>query len=438
MNLLHTYLHELWVTLVALAPSLLLGLLIAGVVHVFLPRGLIRRQLSSSTMISTIRAALIGVPMPLCSCGVVPTAMGLRKEGASPGATTSFLISTPQTGVDSILVSAAFLGWPFALFKVVVAFVTGMLGGMLVNRFDADQDTQTNAQTGDRIAELEPESSSTGSQSCEAGPKSGCGEVREKDRFTAIVEYALFDLLAVIDIWIVFGVLIAALIAVLAPPDFLATFPWTAGLGGMLLVLAVSLPLYVCTTTSVPIAAAFIAAGMPTGTALVFLMAGPATNVVTIGAVYRILGMRVLFIYLMTVIVMSIGFGLGFDSLLASDGVAQAIDHGGGLTDIVSAWLLMALLAFTIGRRLVLRLHKGAAVSQADVTLRVSGMSCAHCAKSVQDALEGVDGVGQVTIQLASGLVYIHGKVMDERCLVEVVERAGYSVTERPLSSESR
>nr|VFJ45583.1 MAG: hypothetical protein BECKFW1821A_GA0114235_101041 [Candidatus Kentron sp. FW] len=421
MDILHTYFHELRETMIALAPSLLLGLLIAGMVHVFLPRGLIRKRLSASNAASAIRATLIGVPMPLCSCGVVPTAMGLKKEGASSGATTSFLISTPQTGVDSILVSATFLGWPFALFKVVAAFVTGLLGGMLVNHFDSTSKTEPQ--------KIEADACSPGSEKeTTQYPEEG----RQKGRLMAIVEYALFDLLAVIDVWIVFGVLLAALIAVLAPPDFLATFPWTAGLGGMLLVLAISLPLYVCTTGSVPIAAAFIAAGMPTGTALVFLMAGPATNVVTIGAVYRVLGPRVLFIYLAIVIAMSIGFGFGFDFLLGDVSAIQSTDHSHGFVEIGLAWLLVGLLAFTIGRRLVSRVAKNTRLPQADLTLHVSGMSCGHCAKSVEDVLEAVNGVDQATAQLSSGLVHIQGKTLNVRYLTEVVEKLGYSVDGAP------
>nr|VFJ75339.1 MAG: hypothetical protein BECKFW1821C_GA0114237_10727 [Candidatus Kentron sp. FW] len=421
MDILHTYFHELRETMIALAPSLLLGLLIAGMVHVFLPRGLIRKRLRAPTAASAIRATLIGVPMPLCSCGVVPTAMGLKKEGASSGATTSFLISTPQTGVDSILVSATFLGWPFALFKVAAAFVTGLLGGMLVNRFDSTSRMETPEIKTDACF---PDS--------EKGTTQYPGEGRQKGRLMAIVEYALFDLLAVIDVWIVFGVLLAALIAVLAPPDFLATFPWTAGLGGMLLVLAISLPLYVCTTGSIPIAAAFIAAGMPTGTALVFLMAGPATNVVTIGAVYRILGPRVLFIYLATVIAMSIGFGFGFDFLLGDVSAIQSTDHSHGFVEIGLAWVLVGLLTFTIGRRLVSRVAKNTGLPQADLTLRVSGMSCGHCAKSVQDALEAVNGVDRATARLSPGLVHIQGKTLNVRHLTEVVEKLGYSVNDAP------
>jgi len=247
------------------------------------------------------------VPLPLCSCGVVPTALGLRKEGASKGATTAFMISTPQTGVDSLLVSTSFLGWPFALFKLAAAFVTGLVAGGLVNRF-----TESDGAFGEK----------PGTSGEEAGGEGMRGVLR----------YSLFDLLAAIDIWIVAGVLAAALITTFIPPDYLAEQTWAHGIAGMLLVLAVSIPLYVCTTGSVPIAASLIAAGMPAGTALVFLMAGPATNVATLGAVYRALGVRVLAIYLGTVILMSILLGLGFDSLLQDvEPAAHAHAHAHGV-----------------------------------------------------------------------------------------------------------
>ncbi len=127
------FLLNLWQVFLDLSPSLLLGLLLAGMLHVYLPKGLIHRGMSRPNLTSALRASLVGVPMPLCSCGVVPAALALKNEGASKGATTSFLISTPQTGVDSLLVSASFLGWPFALFKLAAAFLTGLIGGSLVN-----------------------------------------------------------------------------------------------------------------------------------------------------------------------------------------------------------------------------------------------------------------------------------------------------------------
>jgi uncharacterized protein len=399
-----TYLRELWQVMLDLSPSLLLGLFIAGLMHVYLPKGFVRRGLNRPDLRSAARASLIGVPLPLCSCGVIPTALGLHKEGASKGATTAFMISTPQTGVDSLLVSASFLGWPFALFKLVAAFVTGLIGGGLVNRFTSPDDN----------FQKEPDLS---------GEESGAGGMR------GVLRYGVFDLLAAIDLWILAGVLAAALIATFIPPDYLAGQTWAQGIAGMLLVLAISIPLYVCTTGSVPIAASLIAAGMPAGTALVFLMAGPATNVATLGALYRALGTRVLAIYLGTVILMSILLGLGFDSLLQNiEPAAQSHDHGLDWIATGSALLLSGLIAFLTLLRLKARFQvRHAGDGQApDLMLLVEGMSCQHCVVSVKKTLEGFDAVTEATPDLSSGLVQVRGSHLDASALVQAVEKAGF------------
>nr|WP_089725992.1 permease [Candidatus Thiosymbion oneisti] len=395
-----------------LSPSLLLGLLIAGLVHLYLPEGLVHRGLNRPNLRSAARAALIGVPLPLCSCGVIPTALGLRNQGASKGATTAFMISTPLTGVDSLLVSASFLGWPFALFKLAAAFVTGLIGGTLVNRFTTPGDQSRHESV---VTAAEPS----------AGGLKGA------------LRYAVFDLLAAIDLWVLTGVLAAALIATFIPTDYLAGLTWTQGIGGMLLVLAISIPLYVCTTGSVPIAASLIAAGMPTGTALVFLMAGPATNVATLGAVYRVLGTRVLAIYLGTVILMSVLLGLGFDALLSGVySVGWAVptgghsEHGGHSPPylaIGSALLLSGLLAYLLGLRLkaMLRTWRDPEPGT-DLMLKVEGMSCGHCVGSVKKSLEGVAAVSEATPDLASGLVRVRGDHLDVTALIRAVEAAGF------------
>lgn len=401
-----SYIHELWQVMLDLSPSLLLGLFIAGLMHVYLPKGLVHQGLSQPDMRSAARASLIGVPLPLCSCGVIPTALGLRNEGASKGATTAFMISTPQTGVDSLLVSASFLGWPFALFKLAAAFVTGLIGGALVNRFTTPDDKR-------------------GQESATGGDEPKARSMKD------VLRYGLFDLLAAIDLWILAGVLVAALITTFIPPDYLAEQTWTQGIGGMLLVLAISIPLYVCTTGSVPIAASLITAGVPAGAALVFLMAGPATNVATLGAVYRALGGRVLAIYLGTVIVMSILLGLGFDSLL--QGVqTQTLDqphtHGIDWIATSSALLLSGLILYLLVLRLKTRIQtrRAMATQETGLLLKVEGMSCQHCVASVKRSLEGIETVTEATPELSAGLVRVHGHHLDVSALVCAIEKAGF------------
>ncbi len=406
-----TYLLEVWNVLLELAPSLLVGLFLAGLLHVFLPKNLVRRQMSENSLGSVLKAVLVGVPMPLCSCGVVPTAIGLKNDGASAGASTGFLISTPQTGVDSILVSASFLGWPFALFKVAAAFVTGFLGGALVTL------TEPKAQ-----ASILPVH--TISDQTEAA----------KPWWRRLGSYMVYDLLGAIDTWLILGVLAAALIATWISPGYLSTVSWTQGIGGMLLALVISLPLYVCTTSSVPIAASLIAAGMPTGTALVFLMAGPATNLATMGAVYRALGGRVLGIYLATVSVLSMAFGLVFDSLLPGSSVSkQMMHHHGdaGWLSMLSAGLLVLLLAWTLAKKLMLRFQsKTLEEKDMDLLLTVKGMNCGHCVAAVKRAVESEPGVEEATPDLAKSKVAIRGDNLDKDSIKARIVQAGYQVEE--------
>ena len=410
--IIEQYPHALWSILLDLSPALLAGLLLAGLMRVFFPERLVRAHMSQPNLRSTLKAALIGVPMPLCSCGVIPAAMGLRNQGASKGATTSFMISTPQTGVDSILVVGSFLGWPFAAFKVAAAFVTGVIGGVLVNRFTPHSDAVT-----DDVEQGE--------------------HWRNSDsRLVAVLRYALFDILAAIDLWLIVGILLAAAISAAVPPDYLRGMAWTQGLGGMLLVLLISLPLYVCTTSSVPIAASLIAAGMPVGSALVFLMAGPATNIATIGAVYRTLGLRVLSIYLATVIVSSIAFGMTFNFLLADTSVdVMAHDHHDrAWWETGSALLLIGLMLFLSLRRLRNRLSRQQDVDldakSSAVTLQVEGMTCQHCVANVRRAIESQGKFDLVLVDQVSGMVQVAGAAVQREPLVKAVADAGYRVVD--------
>ncbi len=403
--MLNTFLQNLWQVFLDLSPSLLLGLLLAGMLHAYLPKGLVHKGMSKPNLASSFRASLIGVPMPLCSCGVVPAALALKNEGASKGATTAFLISTPQTGVDSLLVSASMLGWPFAVFKLFASFITGLIGGGLVNRFTRHEPTLPLSS--------QQEAGFSGSK-----PKE-------------VVRYAVYELLGAIDLWILAGVVVAALITAFVPADFFSNQAWSAGLLGMLVVLAISLPLYVCTTGSVPIAYSLIAAGMPLGSALVFLMAGPATNVATIGAVYRTLGGRVLSIYLATVIFMSIILGLSFDFVLGpQQQVAMAHEHGTDWIAVLSALLVIGLMIYLSALRIRNRWNERRAIAQAssDLILQVEGMTCQHCVGRVKQTLEGFDVVEEASPSLSSGQVRIRGKGLDAEALIGAVEKAGYQV----------
>jgi uncharacterized membrane protein YraQ (UPF0718 family)/copper chaperone CopZ len=397
-----TLLQAVWDVLLELAPWLMLGMAVAGVLHVVLPRGFVHRQFQGPW--GVVKAVLLGVPLPLCSCGVIPAGLGLRKDGASPGATVGFLISTPQTGVDSILVSASFLGWPFAIFKVAAAAVTGLVGGWLADAvgdgFTPDGDVGADAAD------------------------------QRKRGLRDMLDHAL-EILRTIWVWIVFGVVASALITVFVPDGW---FESVAGRGvalPVLLALAVSLPLYVCATASVPIAAALVAGGFPPGAALVFLMAGPATNVATIGAIRRFLGNRALAAYLVAIVGGSVGLGIAFDFLLRAETTMAVHDHGDvawwKLASTVVLVLLLAWFAFDdlrnfIARRAVSPTSEGTAIE-----IVVAGMTCQGCVSKLETALRKQPGVSGVRVELDPGKAIVDGSVDRER-LHRVVEEAGFRV----------
>lgn len=398
-----------WEILLELSPWLLLGTAVAGLVHVLLPGDLIRSQLTGRW--AALKAVLIGVPMPLCSCGVIPAGLGLKKDGATDGAAVGFLIATPQTGLDSIFVSASFLGWPFALFKVLSAGVTGVVGGLLTDRF------------GGRAAEADL----------------GAGQVEGEhggSRWQRAWDHGI-DLLRSIWRWLVFGVVVSALIDVFVPPQSLTTLGELGIVGAAFATLLVSLPLYVCATASVPIAASLVAAGMPTGAALVFLMAGPASNVATVGAVYRGFGWRNLAIYLATIVAGSVGFGILFDFVLESGGSAAIQDHEHAtwwaIASSIALLLLLARFAWEDAASF-LRRRRLSADSGGDLhELQVDGMTCGNCVSHVERALLATEGVTGASVVLETGRAVVRGSVSDDR-LLEAVRSAGYAATPAALS----
>ena len=266
-----------------MAPYLLLGFLIAGILHVFVPQKFYADYLSKDNKWSVLWAALLGVPLPLCSCGVIPTAIGLRNEKASKGAVASFLIATPQTGIDSILATFSLLGLGFAIIRPAAALITGVCGGLLVNRFVREDDAGMDA-----------------SASC---------HVETGNRVWRVLKYAYYEMIQSIGGRLVLGLLVAALIQVVIPDEFFLTFG-KQPLLQMLVILIVAVPMYICSTGSIPVAAALMMKGLSPGAALVLLMAGPAVNLASVLVVRKSLGSRFTWIYLLTIVGFSILFGL--------------------------------------------------------------------------------------------------------------------------------
>lgn len=400
------YLMPLLALTCEMAPYLLLGFLLAGVLHVFVPRQVYSRYLSKNNFGSVLLSALFGVPLPLCSCGVIPTAASMRKEGASKAATVSFLISTPQTGVDSIAATASLLGAPFAVIRPVVAFVTALCGGMLTALFGKTEN--------DEKAASQPEQE----ERLPAGFFAKCREA---------LKYGFVDMIGDIGKNLVIGLLVAGAISVLLPDDFFSMFADRPFLN-MVLVLAVSIPMYLCATGSVPIAAALMLKGLSPGAALVLLMAGPATNMASIMVIGKVLGRRTLVIYLASIIVGAIGFGTIVDTLLpaewfsVSGGHVSACCHGEELPvwKIVSAAVLAVLLIAAFVKH---NHHKRTATM--GKVFKIKGMSCSHCKANVEKAIKSVEGVESVVVDLQSGTADVQGTVEPQK-IVEVVTAAGY------------
>lgn len=293
------------------APWLLIGLVIGGLIKSLLPTRLLERHLKGDGFLPVIKASLIGAPLPLCSCGVIPAALGLRRAGASKSSTVSFLVSTPETGVDSIAITYAMLGPVMAIVRPVAAVISAINAGLLVGR-NASETAVTQPQF--KVAVQ-----SSASSCCETQPgKASCCNTqdtapRDVD-WLAGIRYAFTDLLGGILFWLCIGLLFSAAVATWLPSDFLAR--WGSGLPAMLVMIAVSIPMYVCATASTPIAAGLLLAGISPGTVLVFLLAGPASNIGSMGIIRKELGQRALFAYLAGVTITAIASGLLLDWFL--------------------------------------------------------------------------------------------------------------------------
>lgn len=300
------------------APWLLLGFAVAGVIKAWVPEDLLASQLGKPGLGSTVKAALIGAPLPLCSCGVIPAAMGLRRSGASKGATTAFLISTPETGVDSVSVSYALLGPFMALIRPIAAVSSAIAAGILVGR---DQEIGASAAV---------EEATCCSKSANAPTQSAPW----RQRLFAAWRFTFVDLLQDISKWLLIGLGCAALIKTFVPQEFL--LQWGDGLLAFIVMAAIGVPMYICATASTPIAAGLLFSGVSPGAVLVFMLVGPATNIATVALVKRELGRRALYAYLGSVVGVGFAFGYLTNTLAAGFGVAfvaqpevaMAMTHG--------------------------------------------------------------------------------------------------------------
>lgn len=317
-------------TLNEMSPYLLLGFLIAGVLHVYVPRTLYSRFFHRKGFGSVAGAALLGVPLPLCSCGVIPAAVGLRREGASEGATVSFLVATPQTGVDSILVTYSLFGLPFAIIRPVASFLVALFSGVMVDKYGANPAPQIDYS---KVTFGAP-TYTTADAHCACG--CGCDHSHHGEQpksIWAVLKYSFVDMMTDYGKWLVVGLLIAAAITVLIPDSFFELFK-EYYLLNILAILIISTPMYICATGSTPVALSLILKGVSPGAAFVLLMAGPATNIASLIILRKEIGKRKTIIYLISIVVGAIACALVIDFVLPQEWfsfltpLGDALHHG--------------------------------------------------------------------------------------------------------------
>lgn len=434
LHYIEKYFDALIMMLAEMAPYLLLGFFFAGLLHAFVPKSIYRKHLAPRNMKSVVKAALLGIPLPLCSCGVIPTSVGLRREGASHGACTSFLIATPQTGVDSIAATYSLMGLPFAIVRPIAALFTSMFGGWLVNKFAREDETLSEETTKETV-----ECSCDHQQTPDANHPSPT----LWQRFTGAMRYAFVEMLQDVGKWLVMGLLIAALITVAVPNEWLAALH-DYKLLNMLIVLAVAIPMYVCATGSIPIAVSLMAKGLTPGAALVLLMAGPAVNSASMIVVGKVFGRRTLRLYLTAIITGAIVFGLCIDYLLPQQWfqVSGMIMSGGHCAHCLGTmdWVWMALFLLLLANAFIDRLrhsHRMASSSEQEednksntniTTYDVKEMACNHCKANVEKIISAIDGVESVEVDLVKGIAYVHGQ-HDHSEVERQVTANGYPTT---------
>ncbi len=433
MDWILTFAAASWSVFGAMAPYLLLGFVVAGVLSVVISPEWVERHLGGKGLAQVFKASLFGVPLPLCSCGVIPVAASLRQHGASKGATTAFLLSTPQTGVDSIAVTYGLLGPFLAVVRPVAALITGVFGGSLVQAFDRDSEP----------VPVNPAKAAV-EACCSTG---GCDEpAPTRSKISEAVHYGLVILPRDIGRALVVGVLISGLIATVVAPKALESY-LGGGLLPMFAAMAVGIPLYVCATASTPIALGLIHAGLSPGAALVFLISGPATNSAALTTLWKVLGRRTAILYLVTVAVASLATGLVVDGLIGtgvlpqsamvpaatvmSESGAHAGHHGGGSMPWFETICAVALLAVLVNALRPRRRADGEVAvhdeSLTTVELKVGGMHCNGCVQSVQRALSEVAGVTEAEVWLDEGRARVRGNGFSTDLLLAAVTALGFS-----------
>ena len=424
-------LKEIFFLFLEMSPYLLIGLTFVGILNLWITKDLVAKYIGKNNFWSVIKAALFGVPLPLCSCGVVPSAVYMSKNGASKSSVVSFLISTPQTGIDSIIATYGMMGWVFAIYRPIAALFMGVLGGTVINFMKSDH---SDPEKKIDFAEYKSEGDSCDDGCCDDDCES---EEKEKsNKFKKFFNYSFVEFLDDISVQFAVGLIISGLIAYFIPSGFFENSSVNNGIIGMLLMIAVGVPMYICATASIPIAVTLMLKGFSPGVAFVFLSVGPATNAASLTILTNVLGKKITTLYVVMISISAIGFGLLLDKIFELFGVNQnqilqhIHEHGGFISEELK-WILGAvfgiLLIASLYRKLILSKIKSKEMKMESQTIKVGGMSCNHCVMNVKKAIGSVEGVTEVDVNLEQGEAYIKGD-FDMTNIENAITEQGYQV----------
>ena len=314
------FISSSWLIFAKFAPFLLVGFVIAGILHYIIDPKMVLNQLGRPNLGSIIKAALIGIPLPLCSCSVIPVAASIKKIGANNGSTISFLSSTPQTGIDSIIPTYGLFGGAFTIIKIFVALICGVISGVIINL--TSKKDNINVTYNDYI-------------------------IKKDNSIKKSLVYFFIELPLSLYKPLIFGVIIAAAIDSFLP-NFLIPENFSSGFLAFLIITLISIPLYICSLESLPIALSLLSLGLSPGSILVFLIVGPATNSSTILSTLKIVGKKNTIIYLITIIAISWTAGMLME--ISNIAIVEIKEHKSSCSELnhMSAILLILYFLFSI------------------------------------------------------------------------------------------
>ncbi len=440
MNAIYEFLGIFVNLFVDMSFYLLFGLLFVALLNIYFTKERIVKYMGKDNIWSVIKAALLGVPLPLCSCGVVPTVVYMAKNGASRGSVISFLIATPQTGVDSIIATYGMMGPFMAVFRPISALLTGIIGGSIIHKFPSKdeviikQDVASCCDSGEDSC-----CDSTESSCCTSAPSST--HKYSSNKYFKGFKYAFFDFLDDIVPQFLLGLIIAALITYFVPEDYFADSGYNSGILGMLIMMAIGIPMYICATASIPIAVSLILKGFSPGVAFVFLFTGPATNAATLAILIKTLGKQTVALYFFLLAILSIAFAYLLDYLVATFSIDIRLQlsecvHCSPMQstnlEIISGIIFAALIILSLYRVYLKKYFIKEKTMDDKKYLKITGMNCSHCSANVQKTLEAIPGLSNISVDHKTGIAEYMGAA-DISMLKTKIQDIGYSAEEHKI-----